>query len=92
MRLAILLLLVLLGCTKAEPKFYSGDMVRSIVGRHLGQVVTVQCTERRCYYGVRFNATQDSTDTRLLGADGPIQSAPLAYVRNMLDFELEPVK
>ena len=92
MLVAILLVALLAGCTRAEPKFYSGDMVRSVVGHHLGQIVFVGCNEYNCYYNVRFNAPQSTTDTRLLGSDEPIQSAPLAYVRNMLDFELEPVK
>lgn len=75
---------------RAKPKFSGGQLVRTVVGGHVGQVIWLSCNER-CWYDVRFNALQAHTDTRLLGPDGAVTFSPVAVVRNMREFELREV-
>ena len=75
--------------------FYAGQMVRMEAFGHSGMVVRVRCPFQKfgsvCRYDVRFPAMQLHTDTRLFGADGPIQFAPIALVRGIYEFELRRV-
>lgn len=71
------------------PAFHQAQIVRSVIGGHVGQVIRVRCKyEDACFYDVRFNALQLQTDTRLLGDDGPVTISPLSEVRAMREHEL----
>ena len=75
--------------------FYAGQMVSMEAFGHSGMVVRVRCPFQKlgsvCRYDVRFPAMQLHTDTRLFGADGPVQFAPVALVRGIYEFELRRV-
>ena len=88
---AVVGIVVYLEPERAAPKFYSGSMVRTVVGGHVGQVVGVWCGQW-CLYDVRFNGIQAHTDSRILSNDGPITIGPLGIVTNMREFELREVR
>jgi hypothetical protein len=75
------------------PEFKPGQMVRMKAFGNEGMVVDVWCNRVRhggaCNYSVRFDSLQITTNTRLLGRDGPISFAPVAIVRGIQQFELE---
>lgn len=81
------------------PAFLSGQMVQMRAFGTTGMVVSVHCREGvrgeydgYCTYAVRFDGTQASTDTRWIGQDGPITVAPVALVKGIQEFELQPAR
>ncbi len=81
---------------RIQPTFYDGQMVRMRAFGSTGMVVWVSCPFQQfgshCRYDVRFPAMQLRTDVKLFGPDGPIEFAPVALVRGIREFELEPVR
>ena len=87
MRTILLALCVLLIAGCARPLFHSGQIVKTKLGGHVGQVIRVDCV-RDCIYWVRLSAVEISTNTRFLGQDGAVKISPLADVY-LREFELE---
>ena len=74
------------------PKFYLGQMVRSVVSGNVGQVVgSVTCHSYPCMYSVRFPALQITTNTHLLAHDSPVSFGVLS-IEWMREYELEAVE
>lgn len=76
---------------RAVPAFKSGQMVRTVIGNRVGQVIWTMCGER-CVYDVRFDAMEIHSNTRVLSGDDPVTLAPLSLVRGMREFELRPTQ
>lgn len=71
----------------AKLRFQNGQIVESVLTGQRGQVI-----ERGPMgYIVRFQAVEYKTNTKLLGADGPISVSPFSDV-HMKDFELRESK
>jgi hypothetical protein len=83
---------------RATPEFHNGEMVRMRAFGHIGMVIGNRCYREHegkpgyCTYTVRFSAIQSNTNTRVFGADGPIDVAPVASVRGVREYELERVQ
>ena len=81
---------------RIQPAFHDGQMIRMRAFGNTGMVVYVSCPRRKygssCRYDVRFPAMQLRTDVSLFSPDGPIEFAPVALVRGIREFELEPVR
>ena len=94
--LAGLASLFLVGCSPdySVCKFTPGQMVRSKVSGEIGQVIgmSVAGDGSWCYSSVRFQGSQEITDSRVLSDDRPISVRPLQVVRHMRPYELEHVK
>ena len=81
-------------------EFFPGQMVNSKVSGEIGQVIAIRMApqsaswneERWCYADVRFQGSQEITDSRVLSDDRPISTRPLQVVENMRPYELEHVK
>lgn len=93
--------LFLFACDPAPPcEFGIGEIVRSVISGEVGQVVDNPralhgVSERQgfnCYANVRFDASQALTNTRVLSNDGPVSILPLALIKYMKPFELEPAR
>lgn len=84
------------GDERPEPGFKPGQMVRMKAFGNEGMVVDAWCNPVKyggeCFYHVRFNALQITTNTRLWGGDRPVDFAPVALVRDIRQFELEEVR
>ena len=91
---ASLLTAVLAGCSndgvKPTPKWDNGSFVKSVVNGQRGQVIRLRCFrgEQSCYYDVRFAGLGMTTNTKLIGSDGPIDTTPLVVVDWMREYEL----
>ena len=75
------------------PQFHLSQMVRMKAFGNEGMVVRVGCGgfgRSFCTYDVRFSAMQLHTNVALFGTDGPVDFAPVALVRGIREFELEP--
>mgnify|MGYP001576710337 CR=1 FL=1 len=90
----LIALLFILGCTDfGHPKFYFGEMVKSVLSGQKGQVLDVHCyvSAKRdlsvCRYKVRFVYPQETTSTHFIGPDDPIEKNGLATLW-MEEFEL----
>ena len=88
-------LMLLSGCTTGyvpapEPFFKQGDFVTSVVSNQRGQIVAVRCFRSisSCLYDVRFVGLSMTTNTSIIGSDGPISTAPLSVVYYMQAYEL----
>ena len=87
-------LICLSGCTPdgpaPEPFFKQGDFVTSVVSNQRGQIVAVRCFRSisSCLYDVRFVGLSMTTNTSIMGSDGPIITAPLSVVYYMQAYEL----
>ncbi len=89
---------VVFGCsTKQSPgdiqEFYVGQIVESVLSGERGMIIWAGC----CYgkgwrYNVRFNAAQTSTNTKLIGDDGPVSTTHLSVIKHMLPEELKAIK
>lgn len=88
--------LILLGCSSdySVCKFKPGQMVRSKVSGEVGQVIGMVLAGDGswCYSNVRFQGSQEVTDSRVLSNDGPISVRPLQVVKYMRPYELEHVE
>jgi len=92
-----LLLVFLLGCSDSDYsvcEFTPGQMVRSKVSGEIGQVIAMQRAMggEWCYADVRFQGSQEVTNSRVLSDDGPISVRPLQVVKMMRPYELEHVR
>ena len=78
----------------STPKFYGGEIVAMKAHGVRGMVVSNRCpvNPRPCTYSVRFSAMQARTNVSLFGSDGPIDTAPVALVSGIHEFELEIVE
>jgi hypothetical protein len=92
--LAIVLLVgpaavILEGCSPSEKPvcaFDKGDIVRTVIGNQVGQVVHVYTNCAR--YKVRFSGHQIFTDTHLIDRDGPLNARPF-FTDSFKAFELQ---
>lgn len=66
--------ILLEGCSREKQvcEFKQGDIVRTVIGNQVGQVIYVysDCVS----YKVRFSGHQIFTDTHVLGVDGPLNA------------------
>jgi hypothetical protein len=93
--LVIILLLMICGCCDrpscTTPLFHEGEMVRSAVGNHTGQVIEVRgcgVKWKNNYYNVRWNIKSSTTNTHLLDYDDDIETG-LSLITFMREFELK---
>lgn len=94
---ALMFCLALSSCQDDEPEpspnFKNGQMVKMKAFDAVGMVrVAYHYKNYGWVYEVRFPAMQITTDTRILSDDGPLQFSPVALVKDIREFELEPAK
>lgn len=85
--IAIVISMTLVGCGEAKsdaPKFKRGEIVRTVLGNHRAQILSVGKT----WYKVRVDAISVTTNTRALGPDGSVEVSPwtIAWLE---EFELK---
>ena len=94
----IILLIVfmsIIGCIEQKKcdvsMFNKGDIVKSVIGNHTGQILDVtKGIDCKYYYNVRFNIKSYKTNTRLLDNDDDIETG-LSLIKYMEVFELKRV-
>lgn len=99
MKKLLLIFVLLYGCgeppVQVYPKYQDGEIVRSVLYGQKGQILRSYCPPQwnpgktYCLYKVRFAANQLTTNTSLLGSDGPITQAPLMTVDWVKEYELK---
>jgi hypothetical protein len=81
-------LVLMEGCHPGEKPvcaFQEGDIVQTVVGNQVGQVVYVG---HRCSrYEVRFYGHQIFTDTHLIDEDGPLHTNPF-FTEYLKEYEI----
>ena len=92
--LLILLCMFVIGCetkTCNDPKFKYGEVVKSVIGDHTGQIVKIfRGANCICYYDVRFNIKSNKTKTHLINQDDDIETG-LSLITWMNEFELKKI-
>lgn len=74
---------------RPEPIYHQGQYVKSTLSGQRGQVMRTICYRgsAQCLYSVRFIGLSITTQTAILGPDGPVSTEPLSIV-DMYEFEL----